>query len=81
MRGRVHACSGSVFLSQHRVDLFGAVLSFSDLDQRPDDRAAHLVEKSSAFDDEGDSRSIALDPASGDGSHRIVERHAAVGGE
>ena len=52
MRWGGHACDATIFAVEHRLNIFRRKFVLAYLDQRSDNAAAHLVEKTIAFDHE-----------------------------
>lgn len=76
-----HAGHAPVLFVQHVADFLGREFFQTGLDECANDAAAHFVEETLAFDDEGDERAAALYLALRERSSSRFPRIARVGGK
>ncbi len=81
MSGRRHAGDFAVLLAEHRLDPLGAEAPQTNLNQCPDQSAAHLVEEPVAADDKGEVAASALDAATVDGADGVFHPLGMNAGE
>src|SRR5258708_2196134 len=71
VRGRRHPGGAAIFGGEHVGNFMGIDFALADLHERANDAAAHLVEKSIAFDHEGEQMTALADVAA---RHRANSR-------